>query len=120
MEKQRCIDKNWRYNHHGGRARPGQFALGLRVLLSWDINCHMDLSNDTKQSLNISMFKNRIKEWKGDECNCRLWKMFIANEGLLHRNCFIFIENSSENIVHIYTVKSCGASHKNRNRPKSI
>ena len=42
------------------------------------------ISTDIKQSLNISIFKKCIKEWKGDDCNCRLCKTFIAQVGFLN------------------------------------
>ena len=42
------------------------------------------ISNVIKQSLNISIFKKPIKEWKGDDCNCRLCKTFIAQIGFLN------------------------------------
>ena len=42
------------------------------------------ISTDIKQSLNISIFKKRIKEWKGDECNCRLCKTYLAQVGFLN------------------------------------
>ena len=45
------------------------------------------ISTDIKQSLNISIFKKRIKEWKGDDCNCRLCKTFIAQVGFLNQPC---------------------------------
>ena len=41
------------------------------------------LSNEIKQSLNITTFKKRIKKWKGEECNCRLCKTFVAQVGFL-------------------------------------
>ena len=42
------------------------------------------ISTNIKQSLNISVFKKRIKEWKGDKCNCRLCKTFLAQVGFLN------------------------------------
>ena len=42
------------------------------------------ISTNIKQSLDISIFKKRIKEWKGDDCNCRLCKTFIAQVGFLN------------------------------------
>ena len=41
------------------------------------------LSNEIKQSLNITIFKKRIKKWKGEECNCRICKTFVAQVGFL-------------------------------------
>ena len=41
------------------------------------------LSNDIKQSLNIITFKKRFKKGKGEECNCRLCKTFVAQVGYL-------------------------------------
>ena len=55
------------------------------------------ISNDIKQSLNISIFKKRIKEWKGDECNCRLCKTFVAQVGFLNLYYFIHFQNSHVN-----------------------
>ena len=42
------------------------------------------IPTDIKQSLNISIFKKRIKEWKGDDCNYQLCKTFIAQVGFLN------------------------------------
>ena len=39
------------------------------------------LSNDIKQSPNVSVFKKHTKKWMGEECNCRLCKTFVAQAG---------------------------------------
>ena len=41
------------------------------------------LPNDMKQSDTLSSFKRRIKSWKGEECNCRLCRPFMAQVGFL-------------------------------------
>ena len=41
------------------------------------------LPNDMKQSDSLSSFKRRIKSWKGEECNCRLCRPFVAQVGFL-------------------------------------
>ena len=41
------------------------------------------LPNDMKQSDTLSTFKRRIKTWKGEECNCRLCRPFVAQVGFL-------------------------------------
>ena len=41
------------------------------------------LPNDIKQSDTLSSFKRRIKTWKGDECNCRVCRPFVAQVGFL-------------------------------------
>ena len=47
-----------------------------------------EISTDIKQSLDIFVFKKRIKEWKGDECKCRLSNTFLALVGFLNHPCF--------------------------------
>ena len=42
------------------------------------------LSNDIKQSPNVSVFKKHIRKWMGEECNRRLCKTFIAQVGFLN------------------------------------
>ena len=42
------------------------------------------LSNDIKQSPNVSVFKNHTRKWMGEECNCRLCKTFVAQVGFLN------------------------------------
>ena len=41
------------------------------------------LPNDMKQSDTLATFKRRIKTWKGEECNCRLCRPFVAQVGFL-------------------------------------
>ena len=41
------------------------------------------LPNDMKHSDTLSTFKRRIKIWKGEECNCRLCRPFVAQVGFL-------------------------------------
>ena len=41
------------------------------------------LPNDIKQSNTLSSFKSRIKLWKGEECNCRICRPFVAQVGFL-------------------------------------
>ena len=41
------------------------------------------LPNDMKQSDSLSTFKRRIKTWKGEGCNCRLCRPFVAQVGFL-------------------------------------
>ena len=39
------------------------------------------LPNDIKTANPLAVFKNRIKTWKGEKCNCRLCRIFVANLG---------------------------------------
>ena len=64
------------------KARTVRYGLESISVLGCKL-CH-GISTDIKQSLNISIFEKRIKEWKGDDCNCRLWKTFIAQVGFLN------------------------------------
>ena len=41
------------------------------------------LPNDIQQSNTLSSFKSRIKLWKGEECNCRICRPFVAQFGFL-------------------------------------
>ena len=41
------------------------------------------LPNDVKQSDTLATYKRRIKTWKGEECNCRLCRPFVAQVGFL-------------------------------------
>ena len=41
------------------------------------------LPNDIKTANSLAVFKNRIKTWKGEKCNCRLCRIFVANLGFL-------------------------------------
>ena len=41
------------------------------------------LLQEIKQSSNLSIFKKRIKCWKGGKCNCRLCKTSIPQVGFL-------------------------------------
>ena len=41
------------------------------------------LPNDIKTANSLAVFKNRIKTWKGEKCNCRLCQIFVANLGFL-------------------------------------
>ena len=38
---------------------------------------------EIKQSNTLPIFKKRIRCWKGDQCNCRLCKTYIARVGFL-------------------------------------
>ena len=42
------------------------------------------LPNDMKRSETLSSFKKRIKVCKGEECNCRLCRPFVAQVGFLN------------------------------------
>ena len=39
---------------------------------------HM-LPNDIKTANSLAVFKNRIKSWKGEKCNCMLCRIFVSN-----------------------------------------
>ena len=41
------------------------------------------LPNEIKAASSLAVFKNRIKSWKGERCNCRLCRIFIPNLGFL-------------------------------------
>ena len=41
------------------------------------------LSKEIKQSSSLSIFRKRIKCWKGGECNCRLCRRYIPQVGFL-------------------------------------
>ena len=41
------------------------------------------LPNEIKTASSLAVFKNRIKSWKGERCNCRLCRIFIPNLGFL-------------------------------------
>ena len=64
------------------KARTVQFGIESIAFLGGKL--WHGLSNDIKQSLNVSVFKKHIKKWKGDECNCRLCKTFVAQVGFLN------------------------------------
>ena len=72
---------------------PGQFRFGIQSIAFLGCKLWHGLSNDIKQSLNITTFKKRIKKWKGEECNCRLCKTFVAQVGFLvwFHLCRLFI-----------------------------
>ena len=53
------------------------------------------LPNDMKQSDTLSTFKRRIKSWKGEECNCRLCRPFVAQVGFLRCYYGIRLQNFS-------------------------
>ena len=64
--------------------KPRTVRYGLESISFLGCKLWHGISNDIKQSLNISIFKKRIKEWKGDDFNCRLCKTFIAQVGFLN------------------------------------
>ena len=41
------------------------------------------LPKEIKQSSSLSIFRKRIKCWKGGECNCRLCRRYILQVGFL-------------------------------------
>ena len=41
------------------------------------------LPNEIKTASSLAVFKNRIKSWKGERCNCRLCRIFIPSLGFL-------------------------------------
>ena len=41
------------------------------------------LPSETRESRALEIFKDRIKNWKADKCNCKLCKTFIANLGYI-------------------------------------
>ena len=66
------------------------------------------LPNDIKQSNTLSSFKSRIKLWKGEECNRRLCRPFVAQVGFLSclfKQIFCAVniakQKEEENIVNI-------------------
>ena len=41
------------------------------------------LPNEIKTASSLAVFKNRIKSWGGEKCNCRLCRIFVPNLGFL-------------------------------------
>ena len=82
------VEKNPPYNLRSKnllqmpKARTARF--GIESISFLGCKLWYGISTDIKQSLSISIFKKRIKEWKGDECNCRLCKTFLAQVGFLN------------------------------------
>ena len=63
------------------KARTVGFGIGIESISFLGCKLWHGISTKIKQSLNISVFKKRIKEWKGDEFNCRLstgWVLELA------------------------------------------
>ena len=82
------VEKNPPYNLRSKnllqmpKARTARF--GIESISFLGCKLWHGISTDVKQSLSISIFKKSIKEWKGDECNCRLCKTFLAQAGFLN------------------------------------
>ena len=62
--------------------KPRTVRFGIQSIAFLGCKLWHGLSNEIKQSLSITIFK-RIKKWKGEECNCRLCKTFVAQVGFL-------------------------------------
>ena len=56
---------------------------GLETISFQGCRLWQALPNDMKQSDTLSSFKRKIKTWKGEECNCRLCRLFVAQVGFL-------------------------------------
>ena len=56
---------------------------GLETISFLGCRLWQALPNDMKQSDTLSSFKRKIKTWKGEECNCRLCRPFVAQVGFL-------------------------------------
>ena len=41
------------------------------------------LPDDCKDIENLSIFKNKVKKWKPENCPCRLCKIYINNVGFI-------------------------------------
>ena len=56
------------------------------IFADWNTGYDVRHGNDSqliKQASTLSIFKSHIKCWKGDNCNCRLCKLYIPQVGYL-------------------------------------
>ena len=56
---------------------------GLETISFLGCRLWQALPNDLKQSDTLSSFKRKIKTWRGEECNCRICRPFVAQVGFL-------------------------------------
>ncbi len=56
---------------------------GLETISFLGCRLWQALPNDLKQSDTLSSFKRKIKAWRGEECNCRICRPFVAQVGFL-------------------------------------
>ena len=81
------------------KARTFRFRIESIALLGYKM--WHGFSNDAKPSLNISIFKKRIKEYKGVECNCQLCKTFVALVGFLNLSCFTYFKKLASKYISL-------------------
>ena len=79
--------ENQSYNLRSGKhlKRPliNSTSFGIELLTNlgakiWDI-----IPNTLKDLESLSAFKTKIKNWKPDDCPCRIFKKYIARVGLI-------------------------------------
>ena len=57
------------------------------------------LPNIIKQASTLSIFKSHTKCWKGENCNCRLCKIYIPQVGY-HHDVFQFLFFNSLHVIN--------------------
>jgi len=60
-------------------SRYGQTSICYRANQIWNT-----VPNELKTIPNLSLFKIKIKTWKGDECLCNICKVYIAKLGFIN------------------------------------
>ena len=51
--------------------------------LTEEVMAEIKRKNDIKESESLEIFKNKIKNWKPDGCECRLCKTYVFNLGFI-------------------------------------
>ena len=80
-------ERNMSYNlRHGNDAQVPKVrttSFGMETIIYLGSRLWQLLPQEIKQTNTLPIFKNRIKCWKGCECNCRLCRTYIPQVGFL-------------------------------------
>ena len=80
---ERNIGYNFRHGNDSQLQKVNTATYGIETISFLGNILWSALPNIIKQASTLSIFKSHIKCWKGDNCNCRLCKIYIPQVGYL-------------------------------------
>ena len=81
--QERNVNYNLRHGNDAQLPKVRTTSFGIKTITYLGSRLWQLLLQEIKQSNTLSIFKKRIKCWKGGECNCRLCKTYIPQVGFL-------------------------------------
>ena len=80
---QRNIGYNLRHGNDAQLPKVRTTSFGIETIAFLGNRLWQVLPHEIKDSSTLPIFKKQIRCWKGDKCNCRLYKAYIPQVGFL-------------------------------------